>query len=378
MRTLASSKVKNKTVALRVDLNVPIQKQLILDDTRIISILPTIQYLLTENAKVILISHLGRPYAGHFDPQFSLDPVARKLSELLEIEVPLISSIVDAKFETPISLLENTRFLVGELENDLDLANSLGNIAEVYVFDAFGASHREQASTYGAINHADISCAGLLLEKEIAALSSAISSINAPLLSIIGGSKVSSKLGVIKNLSLLSENIITGGGITNTFLKASGLNIGSSLYEESMLSEARDLLSSTNIYLPNQVVVSSNIDSLESRVCDVRDVQDNEMILDQVLDEQAFNLISQAKQIIWNGPIGVFERDAFAQGTQQLAEAIAQSSAFSLAGGGETLLAIKMFIDKSDISYCSTGGGAFLEFMEGKELPSLSALGFTK
>ncbi|MDC1475593.1 phosphoglycerate kinase [Gammaproteobacteria bacterium] len=378
MRTLASSKVKNKTVALRVDLNVPIQKQLILDDTRIISILPTIQYLLTENAKVILISHLGRPYAGHFDPQFSLDPVARKLSELLEIEVPLISSIVDAKFETPISLLENTRFLVGELENDLDLANSLGNIAEVYVFDAFGTSHREQASTYGAINHADISCAGLLLEKEIAALSSAISSINAPLLSIIGGSKVSSKLGVIKNLSLLSENIITGGGITNTFLKASGLNIGSSLYEESMLSEARDLLSSTNIYLPNQVVVSSNIDSLESRVCDVRDVQDNEMILDQVLDEQAFNLISQAKQIIWNGPIGVFERDAFAQGTQQLAEAIAQSSAFSLAGGGETLLAIKMFINKSDISYCSTGGGAFLEFMEGKELPSLSALGFTK
>ncbi|MDA8720163.1 phosphoglycerate kinase [Gammaproteobacteria bacterium] len=378
MRTLASSTVKNKTVALRVDLNVPIQKQLILDDTRIISILPTIQYLLTENAKVILISHLGRPYAGHFDPQFSLDPVARKLSELLEIEVPLISSIVDAKFETPISLLENTRFLVGELENDLDLANSLGNIAEVYVFDAFGTSHREQASTYGAINHADISCAGLLLEKEIAALSSAISSINAPLLSIIGGSKVSSKLGVIKNLSLLSENIITGGGITNTFLKASGLNIGSSLYEESMLSEARDLLSSTNIYLPNQVVVSSNIDSLESRVCDVRDVQDNEMILDQVLDEQAFNLISQAKQIIWNGPIGVFERDAFAQGTQQLAEAIAQSSAFSLAGGGETLLAIKMFINKSDISYCSTGGGAFLEFMEGKELPSLSALGFTK
>ena len=378
MRTLASSTVKNKTVALRVDLNVPIQKQLILDDTRIISILPTIQYLLTENAKVILISHLGRPYAGHFDPQFSLDPVARKLSELLEIEVPLISSIVDAKFETPISLLENTRFLVGELENDLDLANSLGNIAEVYVFDAFGTSHREQASTYGAINHADISCAGLLLEKEIAALSSAISSINAPLLSIIGGSKVSSKLGVIKNLSLLSANIITGGGITNTFLKASGLNIGSSLYEESMLSEARDLLSSTNIYLPNQVVVSSNIDSLESRVCDVRDVQDNEMILDQVLDEQAFNLISQAKQIIWNGPIGVFERDAFAQGTQQLAEAIAQSSAFSLAGGGETLLAIKMFINKSDISYCSTGGGAFLEFMEGKELPSLSALGFTK
>ena len=378
MRTLTSSTVKNKTVALRVDLNVPIQKQLILDDTRIISILPTIQYLLTENAKVILISHLGRPYAGHFDPQFSLDPVARKLSELLEIEVPLISSIVDAKFETPISLLENTRFLVGELENDLDLANSLGNIAEVYVFDAFGTSHREQASTYGAINHADISCAGLLLEKEIAALSSAISSINAPLLSIIGGSKVSSKLGVIKNLSLLSENIITGGGITNTFLKASGLNIGSSLYEESMLSEARDLLSSTNIYLPNQVVVSSNIDSLESRVCDVRDVQDNEMILDQVLDEQAFNLISQAKQIIWNGPIGVFERDAFAQGTQQLAEAIAQSSAFSLAGGGETLLAIKMFINKSDISYCSTGGGAFLEFMEGKELPSLSALGFIK
>ena len=376
MRTLTNFTVENKTVALRVDLNVPIQEGQILDDTRITAILPTVKYLLLQNAKIILISHFGRPKAGCFDLKFSLQPIAKKLSELLNLEVPLISSIANANFQSPISLLENIRFLAGELENDLDLAQRLGAMAEVYVFDAFGASHREHASTYGAIQHAAVSCAGLLLETETAALSRATNSLDKPVLSIVGGSKVSSKLEVIKNLSRLSDNIITGGGITNTFLKAKGFNIGNSLFEDSMLLEAKNLLSTANIYLPSKVVVGSNINSTESRECDVTCVQDHEMILDQVVDDQALTLISQAKQIIWNGPIGVFENNAFANGTQQLAEAIAQSSAFSLAGGGETLLAIKMFINKDDISYCSTGGGAFLEFMEGKELPSLSALGY--
>ena len=197
-----------------------------------------------------------------------------------------------------------------------------------------------------------------------------------PTLSIVGGAKVSSKLEVIKSLLNISNEVLTGGGITNTFLKASGNNIGISLYEDSMIEHATDLLATNKILLPEEVVVSKSIDSSESRVCGIDAIQDDEMILDQILNSKAFEKISKAKKIIWNGPVGVFEQELFSKGTQQLAEAIASSNAYSLAGGGETLLAIKMFIDKSNISYCSTGGGAFLEFMEGKELPSLSALGF--
>jgi phosphoglycerate kinase len=378
MRKLADVSVENKTVALRVDLNVPIKDGIILDDARIVAIIPTVEYLLSQKSKIILLSHLGRPEAGNFDLKFSLKPVAKKLSELLNQEISFTQSIEDASFKSTISVLENTRFLIGELENDIDLSQKLGSMAEVYVFDAFGTSHREQASTFGAIHQANISCAGLLLEQEVEALSRATQSNEKPLLSIVGGSKISTKLEVLRNLSKFSDHIIPGGGITNTFLKAQGFNIGQSLHEESLLDEARKLLDISSIHLPRKVVVAPSIDSLKYRICNVESVQDHEMILDQCIDDEILRLIANAKQIIWNGPIGVFEKDYFASGTRELAEAISQSSAFSLAGGGETLLAIKLFINKGDISYCSTGGGAFLEFMEGKELPSLTALGFRK
>mgnify|MGYP001157180645 FL=1 len=376
MRKLSETNVLNKTITLRVDLNVPVENDKVLDDTRIIAIIPTLEYLLAQNTKIILISHFGRPKSGVFDSKFSLLPVAKRLEEILNKQVKLFSSIEDVNFSSDISLIENIRFLPGELENDAELGKKLSNIADVYVFDAFGTSHRAHASTYGAIKASEVSCAGLLLENETNALQQAISSKSSPMLSIVGGSKVSSKLEVIKNLSKISDDVMTGGGITNTILKAQGHNIGLSLYEESMLNEAKELLESGKILLPDEVIVSKDIESNITRIAKVNSVQHDEMILDQILSSAMLKKITQAKKIIWNGPIGVFERQPFSLGTKDLAEAIASSNAFSLAGGGETLLAIKMFIEKNNISYCSTGGGAFLEFMEGKELPSLSALGF--
>ena len=376
MRKLSETNVLNKTIALRVDLNVPVENDKVLDDTRIISIIPTLEYLLAQKTKIILISHFGRPKSGVFDSKFSLLPVAKRLEEILNMQVKLFLSIEDVNFSSDISLIENIRFLPGELENDAELGKKLSNIADVYVFDAFGTSHRAHASTYGAIKASEVSCAGLLLENEINALQQAISSKSSPMLSIVGGSKVSSKLEVIKNLSKISDDVMTGGGITNTILKAQGHNIGLSLYEESMLNEAKELLESGKILLPDEVIVSKDIESNITRIAKVNSVQHDEMILDQILSPAVLKKITQAKKIIWNGPIGVFERQPFSLGTKDLAGAIASSNAFSLAGGGETLLAIKMFIKKNNISYCSTGGGAFLEFMEGKELPSLSALGF--
>lgn len=376
MRKLSETNVLNKTITLRVDLNVPVENDKVLDDTRIIAIIPTLEYLLAQNTKIILISHFGRPKSGVFDSKFSLLPVAKRLEEILNKQVKLFSSIEDVNFSSDISLIENIRFLPGELENDAELGKKLSNIADVYVFDAFGTSHRAHASTYGAIKASEVSCAGLLLENETNALQQAISSKSSPMLSIVGGSKVSSKLEVIKNLSKISDDVMTGGGITNTILKAQGHNIGLSLYEESMLNEAKELLESGKILLPDEVIVSKDIESNITRITKVNSVQHDEMILDQILSPAVLKKITQAKKIIWNGPIGVFERQPFSLGTKDLAGAIASSNAFSLAGGGETLLAIKMFIEKNNISYCSTGGGAFLEFMEGKELPSLSALGF--
>ena len=376
MRKLSETNVLNKTIALRVDLNVPVENDKVLDDTRIIAIIPTLEYLLAQKTKIILISHFGRPKSGVFDSKFSLLPVAKRLEEILNKQVKLFSTIDDVNFSSDISLIENIRFLPGELENDAELGKKLSNIADVYVFDAFGTSHRAHASTYGAIKASEVSCAGLLLENETNALQQAISSKSSPMLSIVGGSKVSSKLEVIKNLSKISDDVMTGGGITNTILKAQGHNIGLSLYEESMLNEAKELLESGKILLPDEVIVSKDIESNITRITKVNSVQHDEMILDQILSPAVLKKITQAKKIIWNGPIGVFERQPFSLGTKDLAGAIASSNAFSLAGGGETLLAIKMFIEKNNISYCSTGGGAFLEFMEGKELPSLSALGF--
>ena len=376
MRKLGDTDVLNKTIALRVDLNVPVKDGKVLDDSRILAVIPTLKYLQKQNSKTVLISHFGRPQAGVIESKFSLLPVAQRLGEILNKEIPLFASLDDVNFHKDISMIENIRFLPGELNNNLELSRTLSNLADVYVFDAFGTSHRSHASTYGAIHAAHSSCSGFLLEDEISALKKATESMNSPTLSIVGGSKVSSKLEVIKNLLQISDKVLTGGGITNTFLKAQGNNIGISLCEDSMLSQAKELFESDKILLPNEVVVGKGIDSSESRICKIDSVQDDEMILDQVLSSSTAKKISLAKKIIWNGPVGVFEKDPFSRGTQDLANAIASSKAYSLAGGGETLLAIKMFINKSNVSYCSTGGGAFLEFMEGKELPSLSALGF--
>tara|TARA_B100000214_G_scaffold160892_1_gene115431 strand:+ start:1001 stop:2137 length:1137 start_codon:yes stop_codon:yes gene_type:complete len=376
MRKLGDTDVFNKTIALRVDLNVPVRDGKVLDDTRILSITSTLEYLRKKQSKIVLISHFGRPKPGIFDEKFSLLPVAKRLEEIFNTTVPLFQSLKDVNFDNEISLIENIRFLPGEVDNDADLSRQLSDLADVYIFDAFGTSHRAHASTFGAINSSKVSCSGLLLEEETNSLIKAMDSEETPALSIVGGSKVSSKLEVIKSLLHVSNEVLTGGGITNTFLKASGNNIGISLFEDSMIENAKGLLATDKILLPEEVVVSKSIDSSESRVCGIDAVQDDEMILDQILSPKAFEKIFKAKKIIWNGPVGVFEQELFSKGTQQLAEAIASSNAYSLAGGGETLLAIKMFIDKSNISYCSTGGGAFLEFMEGKALPSLSALGF--
>ncbi len=376
MRKLGDTDVFKKTVALRVDLNVPVKDGKVLDDTRILAITQTLHYLKKQKSKTVLISHFGRPEPGIHDKKFSLFPVAKKLEEIFNTRIPLFQTLKDVNFDNDISLVENIRFLSGELDNDPDLSIQLSDLADVYIFDAFGTSHRSHASTFGAINSSDTSCAGLLLEEETNALIKAMDSKETPTLSIVGGSKVSSKLEVIKNLLYVSNEVLTGGGITNTFLKASGKNVGTSLCEDSMMEHAKDLLATKKILLPEEVVVSKSIESRESRVCSVDAVQDDEMILDQILNPKVSEKIAKAKKIIWNGPVGVFEKKLFSQGTRQLAEAIASSNAYSLAGGGETLLAIKMFTDKSNISYCSTGGGAFLEFMEGKALPSLSALGF--
>ena len=376
MRKLGDTDVFKKTVALRVDLNVPVKDGKVLDDTRILAITQTLHYLKKQKSKTVLISHFGRPEPGIHDKKFSLFPVAKKLEEIFDTRIPLFQTLKDVNFDNDISLVENIRFLSGELDNDPDLSIQLSDLADVYIFDAFGTSHRSHASTFGAINSSDTSCAGLLLEEETNALIKAMDSKETPTLSIVGGSKVSSKLEVIKNLLYVSNEVLTGGGITNTFLKASGKNVGTSLCEDSMMEHAKDLLATKKILLPEEVVVSKSIESRESRVCSVDAVQDDEMILDQILNPKVSEKIAKAKKIIWNGPVGVFEKKLFSQGTQQLAKAIASSNAYSLAGGGETLLAIKMFTDKSNISYCSTGGGAFLEFMEGKALPSLSALGF--
>ena len=276
--------------------------------------------------------------------------------------------------KTDIQFLENIRFFKGEKENCQDLGSKLASLGDIYVFDAFGTAHREQASTHSAIKNASIACAGLLLERENFFLSQALNNYESPYIAVIGGAKVSTKLELIKYISSVADYVIVGGGIANTFLKASGLNIGKSLVENSMINIAKDLLERGKIILPNKVITSKTFEGEDIKEISVVDVSDEEMILDLDLNEETIELITQAKTILWNGPIGVFENSAFSKGTRNLSEAIANSEAFSLAGGGETLSAINKYIKSDDVSYCSTGGGAFLEFMEGKNLSSIDVL----
>ena len=377
MRLLKDQDLSNKNVVVRLDLNVPIQDKQIIDSTRIISSVPTIKYLVNKNCKVLLTSHLGRPEEGKFDQDLSMSPVAEKLSEILNHEIDLIDSLDSSDIfnTTQIQLLENLRFLIGEKDNNEKLGNQLANKGDVYIFDAFGTAHRKQASTYSAIQQAKFSCAGLLLEKEINSLNKALTSIENPFTAVIAGSKISTKLELIAHLNSKADFIVVGGGIANTFLKSQGFDVGESLVENDMIEIAKELFNSGKIILPNKVIVADSIDSNSSTTKNIDSVSGSDKIFDINLTSNMSEILKNSKTILWNGPIGVFEKEPFQKGTHQLAKTIAGSEAFSLAGGGETIAAINKFINKDEVSYCSTGGGAFLEYMEGKLLPSIEALG---
>jgi len=381
MINLSSLDIKNKDLVIRVDMNVPISGGKVLDLTRINACIPTIKHALENNAKILLVSHLGRPSEGNFEEQFSIRPVATCLAEIIGEVVEVVDQL-DSKniFDTSsrVQILENIRFFEGEKDNSEQLGNKLSSLGDIYVFDAFGAAHREHASTHSAIKHASIACAGLLLEKENDFLSKALNVNDRPYLAVIGGSKVSTKLELIKHISNTADHIIVGGGIANTFLKASGKNIGISLVEESMLNVAKKMLDQKNIILPKIIATSKTFEGKDANKKSINDILGDEMILDAYLEQEVISLIHNAKTILWNGPMGVFENIHFERGTKELAKAIAKSEAFSIAGGGETLSAINKYITSDDVSYCSTGGGAFLEFMEGKVLPSIEALNSKK
>ena len=377
MNRLSELNISNKNLVVRVDMNVPIKDGTVVDNTKIIACMPTIKFALKNNAKVLLITHLGRPTEGSFEEQFSLKPLVKEISRILECKVDLVDSLDSTEIfncSSNVQILENIRFFAGEKTNSNELGQALSSLGDIYVFDAFGTSHREQSSTHSAIIHSNLACAGILLEKEIEALTKALNESKNPYTAIIGGSKVSTKLELIKNINTKADHIIVGGGIANTFIKAAGHEVGISLFEESMLHIAKDLLKDGKIILPETVVTSKTFEGDDIQEKNIAEVRENEMILDQFLNEEIESIISSSRTILWNGPLGVFENKYFSRGTEQLSNSIAKSDAFSIAGGGETLTAINKFINKDDVSYCSTGGGAFLEFMEGKDLPSIAAL----
>ena len=377
MINLTSLDITNKNLVIRVDMNVPITDGIVADASRIKACIPTIKLALENNAKVLLISHLGRPEEGKFEEKFSMKPVAESLSDIINQEVGLVDRLDSEdifKSAFNIQILENIRFFKGEKANDKDLGNTLANLGDIYVFDAFGTAHREQASTHSAIEQSKIACAGLLLEREIDFLTKALNDYQNPYVAIIGGAKVSTKLELIKYINNVADNIIVGGGIANTFILASGLNVGKSLVEETMLDTAKSILDQGKIILPKAAITSESFEGKNINKKLISDIKDDEMILDLCIEEETTQLINEAQTILWNGPMGVFENKAFEEGTKDLSLSIAKSKAFSLAGGGETLSAINKYIKPDDVSYCSTGGGAFLEFMEGKALPAIKVL----
>ena len=303
MINLSSLDLNNKNLVIRVDMNVPIKDGNVLDSTRIKACLPTIEYALENNAKVLLISHLGRPIEGNFEEEFSLKPVANELSKIINMDVELIDTLEASeifKASSNIQVLENIRFFKGEKENSQELGNKLGSLGDIYVFDAFGTAHREQASTHSAINSAAKACAGLLLERETEFLSKALNNYDHPYIAVIGGAKVSTKLELIKHINSVADQIIVGGGIANTFLKASGLKIGKSLVEDSMLDIAKDLLVQGKIVLPNVIITSKTFEGEDIRETSAKDVKDEEMILDLHLSDEILTSLNQAKTILWN------------------------------------------------------------------------------
>jgi len=381
---MTSLDLKDKRVLIREDLNVPIQDGVVTSDARIRASLPTIQAALTARARVLVMSHLGRPEEGRYAEEFSLAPVAKRLAQLLGVPVALKKDWLGGVEANPgeVVLLENVRFNKGEKKDADDLAQKMAALCDVYVMDAFGTAHRAEASTHGVAKYAPVACAGPLLVSELSALETALEKPARPLLAIVAGSKVSTKLTVLESLLGKVDQMIVGGGITNTFLAALGFNVGKSLYEPAMLDICKRLLEQSSkrgivIPMPTDVVVATQFSAkAEADVKPVGAVSDDEMILDIGPDsaEAMSALIASAGTILWNGPVGVFEFEQFAEGTRTLAKAIARSKAFSLAGGGDTLAAIEKYGIEDSISYISTGGGAFLEFVEGKKLPAVEIL----
>lgn len=369
-----------KRVLIREDLNVPVKDGKVSSDARIQAALPTLKLALEQGAKVMVMSHLGRPEEGVFDEASSLAPVAAHLGKLLGREVPVIRDWLQGGFalqDGELVLFENVRFNKGEGKNNDELAKQMAALCDVFVMDAFGTAHRAQASTHGVAKYAPIACAGPLLAAELDALGKALLQPAKPMAAIVGGSKVSTKLDVLNSLSQVCDQLIVGGGIANTFLAAAGKPVGKSLYEADLVDTAKALMEKVSIPLPVDVVVAKEFAATaEATIKAADDVAEDDMILDIGPQTAAHlaELLKSAQTIMWNGPVGVFEFDQFGEGTKILSLAIAESSAFSIAGGGDTLAAIDKYAVSDKISYISTGGGAFLEFVEGKVLPAVAIL----
>ncbi|MBF0281521.1 MAG: phosphoglycerate kinase [Zetaproteobacteria bacterium] len=374
-----------KRVLIREDLNVPVKDGVVTSDARIRASMPTIEHAMNAGAKVMLMSHLGRPTEGQFSEADSLQPVANHLAALLGKPVRLIRDYLDADLEIAdgeVVLLENVRFNAGEGKNEEPLSKKYAALCDVYVMDAFGTAHRAQASTHGAGVHAPIACAGPLLANELEALGKALDNPARPMVAIVGGSKVSTKLTVLESLSTKVDQLVVGGGIANTFIAAAGYNVGKSLYEADLIDTCKSLTAAAqarggDIPVPTDVICGKEFSpTAEATLKDASTVTDDDMIFDIGPDSAAAlaEILKNAGTIVWNGPVGVFEFDQFGEGTKAIAMAIAESSAFSIAGGGDTLAAVDKYDIADKVSYISTGGGAFLEFLEGKKLPAVAML----
>ncbi len=368
-----------KRVLIRADLNVPVKDGKVTSDARILASLPTIQRCLEAGAKVMVTSHLGRPTEGEYDAQFSLEPVVNYLQNALTCPVRLAKDYLDGVEVNAgeLVVLENVRFNKGEKKNEEALSKQYAALCDVFVMDAFGTAHRAQASTHGVGMFAPIACAGPLLAGELEALGKAMDNPARPMIAIVGGSKVSTKLTVLESLAKIADKIVVGGGIANTFIAAEGNDVGKSLYEADLIPTAKALMANTDIPVATDVVCAKEFsDSAEATIKSATDIAADDMVLDLGPDsaEELARLIKEAKTILWNGPVGVFEIDQFGKGTEVIARAIAESEGFSVAGGGDTLAAIDKYGIKDQVSYISTGGGAFLEFVEGKVLPAVEML----
>ena len=371
--------LNGKRVFIRADLNVPVKDGKVTSDARIRATIPTLKLALEKGAKVMVTSHLGRPTEGEFTPEDSLQPVVDYLNEHLDVPVRLVCDYLNGVDVNAgeIVVLENVRVNKGEKKNDPELGKKYASLCDVFVMDAFGTAHRAQASTYGVAEFAPVACAGPLLAAELDALGKALKEPARPMVAIVGGSKVSTKLEVLNSLSKIADQIIVGGGIANTFIAAAGHNVGKSLYEADLIPVAKELAASTDIPVPVDVRVGTEFsETAPATEKSVTEVKDDESIFDigDKSAEQLAEIIKNAKTVLWNGPVGVFEFPNFRKGTEIISHAIANSNAFSIAGGGDTLAAIDLFGIADKISYISTGGGAFLEFVEGKVLPAVEIL----